>query len=109
MWLLTGENFGREFSNQFNKKLCGKWGKYFFSVEEKQLNTLERIYDLQQFCKSNTIPFKIFFMSNNYLELEYFKMNENFRYMYQLIDWSCIWLYDGHGGISEWMDNTIDF
>ena len=42
------------------------------------------------------------------MELEYFKMNENFRYMYQLIDWSCIWLYDGHGGISEWMDNTID-
>ena len=34
LWLLTGENFGREFSNQFNKKLCGKWGKYFFSVEE---------------------------------------------------------------------------
>ena len=108
LWLLTGENFGREFSNQYNRKLCGKWGKYFFSVEEKQLNTLERIYDLQQFCKSNTIPLKIFFMSNNYLELEYFKINENFRYMHDLIDWSSVWLYEGHGGIGEWMYNTID-
>ena len=107
LWLLTGENFGREYSNQYNRKLCEKWGKYFFSVEEKQLNTLERMYDLQLFCKLHDIPFKIFFMSNNYLELEYFKINENFKHMCDLIDWSCVWLFDNHGGIAEWMDDTI--
>ena len=64
-------------------------GVSIFLVLKKNKNTLERIYDLQQFCKSNTIPLKIFFMSNDYLELENFKINENFRYIVDdLIDWS---------------------
>ncbi len=108
LWLLTGENFGREYSNKYNRKLCEKWGKYFFSVQEKQLNTLERIYDLQLFCKLHNIPFKIFFMSNNYLDIENFEKNENLKYMYNLIDWSCVWVFNRNGGISEWMENTIN-
>ena len=28
--------------------------------------------------------------------------------MHDLIEWSSVWLYEGHGGIGEWMYNTID-
>ena len=106
-WLLTGENLGREFANPFNKNLCQTWGKYFFNVEEQQLNTLERIYDLQEHCVSNNIPFKIFFMSEGYLDLDLFREDEKFKYMYNLVDWSNIWLYGRNGGMAEWMENEI--
>ena len=66
------------------------------------------MYDLQLFCKLNNIPYKIYFMSNNYLELEYFSEDEKFRYMYNLIDWSNVWLYEDTGGKVEWMDNEIE-
>lgn len=106
-WLLTGENFGREFANSFNKNLCQKWGKYFFSIEQQRLNTLERIYDLQEHCILNDIPYKIFFMNNNYLELDHFREDEKFKCMYNLVDWSNIWLYREKGGMAEWMKNKI--
>ena len=92
---------------EFNKNLCQTWGKYFFNVEEQQLNTLERIYDLQEHCVSNNIPFKIFFMSEGYLDLDLFREDEKFKYMYNLVDWSNIWLYGRNGGIAEWMENEI--
>ena len=106
-WLLTGENFGREFANPFIKNLCQKWGKYFFNVAEKQLNTLEAMYDLQLFCKLNSIPYKVFFMNDDYHELGYFREDEKFKYMYNLVDWSNIWLYRDNGGMAEWMENEI--
>lgn len=108
-WLLTGENYGREYSNRFNKHLCGLWGKYLFSVEEQQLNTLERMYDLQEHCVLNNIPFKIFCMDRNYFDIEYYKKDIRLEYMVDLIDWSNVWLYKKniHGGMTEWMENEI--
>ena len=47
-------------------------------------------------------------MSNNYLDIENFEKNENLKYMYNLIDWSCVWVFNRNGGISEWMENTIN-
>jgi len=106
-WLLTGENFGREYGNQFTSKLCQRWGKYLFNVSEKQLNTLESMYDLQLFCKLNNIPYKMFFMNKNYVDLDRFCEDEKFKYMYNLVDWSNVWLYKNMGGMTEWMDDEI--
>jgi hypothetical protein len=107
-WILTGEHSAKDFANPFSSKLCQMWCKYFFNINEKQLNTLESMYDLQLFCKLNNIPYKIFFMSDNYLELKFFREDEKFKYMYNLIDWSSVWLYEGTGGMAEWMEGEVE-
>ena len=46
-------------------------------------------------------------MSEGYLDLDLFREDEKFKYMYNLVDWSNIWLYGHNGGMAEWMENEI--
>ena len=131
-WILTGGNLGDDpFDNEYIVHKIKRWAKYFYNRESQVLNTIERIFDLQTFCKKYDIPLKIFFLDGKDWDVENFYHYDfqQTRLYENLIDWNSIWFHDlkkdillepygmwgersitktKYGGMEEWMHDVID-
>ena len=69
--------------------------------DQRKMLTYEHIASLQWYCKLNDIPLFCFWGWHEYDMDPYNK--EVVNASRELVDWDNFWLYDGAGGMAEWM------
>ena len=85
------------------------WYKYYASLEECYLRTLEHILRLQWFFKVNDISYKFFSGWNIFSELKVPRYPLELRHLWKMIDWDNFWLHKRLGGITEWNEDNLPF
>ena len=85
------------------------WYKYYASLEECYLRTLEHILRLQWFFKVNDISYKFFCGWNIFKDLKVPRYPLELRHLWKMIDWDNFWLHKRLGGITEWNEDNLPF
>ena len=85
------------------------WYKYYASLEECYLRTLEHILRLQWFFKVNDISYKFFCGWNIFQDLKVPRYPLELRHLWKMIDWDNFWLHKRLGGITEWNEDNLPF
>ena len=85
------------------------WYKYYASLEECYLRTLEHILRLQWFFKVNDISYKFFCGWNIFPDLKVPRYPIELRHLWKMIDWDNFWFHRKFGGITEWCDENLPF
>ena len=85
------------------------WYKYYASLEECYLRTLEHILRLQWFFKVNDISYKFFCGWNIFQDLKVPRYPLELRHLWTMIDWDNFWLHKRLGGITEWNEDNLPF
>ena len=85
------------------------WYKYYHSVEESYLRTLEHILRLQWFFKVNDISYKFFCGWNIFQDLKVPRYPIELRHLWKMIDWDNFWFHRKFGGIKEWNEDNLPF
>ena len=85
------------------------WYKYYASLEECYLRTLEHILRLQWFFKVNDISYKFFCGWNIFKDLKVPRYPLELRHLWKMIDWDNFWFHRKFGGITEWNEDNLPF